>query len=263
MADALHRAIIKFERANKHVSDLNRHVTEFFERKACSFVYVRDFKARETAVRFEQRRAIPDEFGLIIGDAVHNFRASLDLAMWEILAPYNPNPEKVQFPFAKRADSLESTIASRLVQLAGPKIVTAIRDLKPYQGGNDDLYGLHLLDIADKHRVLIPVISLSSVEGINVPGLDTSTWAYQTMSGIAFIGLKNKQEIWRVPYNLPSRAMRRATKAYKAEEDIGGSFHIAFAQGLPFEQQPVVTVLVRLSDCVANALATLRRAMAE
>ena len=201
--DKLRGAILKFERANKHVSDLNRLVAEFFEQKACSFVYVRDFKARQAAVRFEQRRPIPEVFGLIIGDAVHNFRASLDLAMSDILAPYNPNPEKVQFPFAKRANSLEFTIFSRLVQLAGPKIVAAIRDLKPYPRGDDDLYVLHLLDIADKHRVLIPVISLSSVEGINVPGLDTSTWAYQTMSGIAFVGLKNKQEIWRVPYNLP------------------------------------------------------------
>lgn len=259
----LHDAVMKWERANQHVSDLNRHVAEFFEQKTCAFVLVRDFKARETAVRFEERRPIPEEFGLIIGDAVHNFRASLDLAMWEILAPYDPNPEKIQFPFAKRANSMESTIASRLVQLAGPKIVAAIRDLKPYPRGNDDLYGLHLLDIADKHRVLIPAVSASSLEGIDIPGLDTTTWAYQTMSRVAFIRLKHKQEIWRFPYNPPPRAIRRASKAFKPEQDIGGSFHIAFAQGLPFEQQPVVPVLVRLSDCVANVLATLRRAMAE
>jgi hypothetical protein len=183
--------------------------------------------------------------------------------MWDILAPYNPNPEKVQFPFAKRANSLESTIASRLVQMAGPKVTAAIRDLKPYPGGDDDLYGLHLLDIADKHRVLIPTVSASKLEGLNIPNFDATTWAAQTMSRVAFVGLKHKEEIWRIPYNPPPRAFRRATRAFKKEQDIGGSFHIAFAKGLPFEQEPVVPVLFRLTECVARVLLALANAIAD
>jgi hypothetical protein len=265
-APSFHGPALKVIRAEHHICDLNRRVAEFFnqEPRPCTFVSFNDYKAQQAVVRFEQYKPVPTEFGLIIGDAIHNLRSSLDLAMSEILVPRGVDPEKIQFPFSKRADTLESTIVNRLVQVAGPKIVTAIRNLKPYPGGNDDLYGLHELDIADKHRILIPILSASSLEGINVPGLETHSWAYQELSRVAFVGLKDKAELWRVPYTFKAnRQLRRATRAFKAEQDIGGSFHIAFAQGLPFEKNPVIPVLVKLRRSVDTALSELRRAFDE
>lgn len=254
-------ALLKFERAKHHINDLNRQVAEFFKQKACSFVFIRDIKAREAAIRFEQHKPPPDVFGLIIGDAIHNLRSALDFAVCDIACAHGADPERVQFPFAKRPDGLEQVIISRQVQLAGPKVVQAIRDLKPYPGGNDDLFGLHMLDIADKHRLLITTVSAAMLENLTVPNLDTSTPAFQMMRRAAFIGLKHEEEIVRIPYAPPSRAIRRATRAFKEKTDIGGSFHIAFAEGLPFEHEPVVPILVRLNECVASALHALGMAL--
>lgn len=35
--------------------------------------------------------------------------------------------------------------------------------VKAYKGGNDDLWALHELNILDKHRLLLPVIQVTSI----------------------------------------------------------------------------------------------------
>jgi hypothetical protein len=254
--NSIEGARLKFERAKQHICDLNGQIAAFFKEKACTFIFVSDFKSRERAIRFEQYKPIPDEFALLMGDAIHNLRSTLDYSICDVCIAAGADPERVQFPFAKRAESLESVIKNRQVQLAGPKIVQAIRDLKPYPGGNDDLFGLHMLDIADKHRLLIPTVGMASLAGITIPNLDKNTWAFMEASRGAFVDLKHKQEIVRVHYVSPldrntRRLMQRLTEP---ETDIGGSFHLAFGKGLPFENEPVITVLARLTQMVSTAL---------
>ena|SRR5579862_2477275 len=258
-------ARLKFERAKKHIYDLGVQIAAFFKEKPCSFVFVRDLKAREAAVRFEQYKPIPDEFALLMGDAIHNLRSTLDYSICDVCIDAGADPERVQFPFAKRAESLESVIKNRQVHLAGPIILQAIRDLKPYAGGNDDLFGLHMLDIADKHRLLIPTVGIASLRGLTIPNFDTSTWAYRESSRYAFVDLKHEQEIVRVPYDSPfdRNTRRRLKRLAQPKEDIGGFFHIALAKGLPFENEPVIPVLARLTETVAAALRKIALAAIE
>jgi hypothetical protein len=246
--------MMKIERAKHHIDDLNRQAAKFFEQAPCSFVFVRDFKARQCATRFEQRKAIPEEFGLLIGDAVHNLRSALDLACWRLVSPRCTDPDRVQFPFCKTANGFESVIKSRQVNLAGPKVVDAIRDLKPYPGGNDDLYGLYRLDIEDKHKILIPTVSAATLDNLSVPNLDTSTPAFQMMKRAAFIGLEHKKEIVRFEREPPPRRHRHA---FEKEQDIGGAFTIAFGKGLPFEMLPTIPALVAMTDAAVEAVEAL------
>ena len=45
------------------------------------------------------------------------------------------------------------------MHLAGESVVAEVRKIKPYPEGNRLLSALHLLDIADKHKIIVPTIS--------------------------------------------------------------------------------------------------------
>lgn len=251
-------ALLKIERAKHHIDDLNRRSADFFSSGACSFVFTRDYKAREAAIRFKQYKSIPDEFGLLIGDAIHNLRSALDLAVWVIVSPHAQKPENIQFPFSKKSDTLESVITSRQIQFAGPKVVQTIRDLKPYLGGNEYLYGVHHLDIADKHRLIIPVFSVSSLAGIKVEGLNMDTPEWGVIKSYGILGLEDGRELVRVPRKPPPRRIRHI---FPKEQDLGGSFSIAFEKGSPFETKPAIAALVKMTDAVISAVENLQAAI--
>lgn len=105
----------------------------------------------------EYNGQFPDEIPLILGDAVHNLRTSLDLLACDLVALNNKPTADVYFPFAKSADKLDHVIKSRHFDLAGEDAVELLRDIKPYTGGNLMLRALHDLDIMDKHQLIIPV----------------------------------------------------------------------------------------------------------
>jgi len=48
------------------------------------------------------------------------------------------------------------------MNLAGRLVEDALRALRPYRGGNDGLCALHELDLIDKHRLIIPVIEVTT-----------------------------------------------------------------------------------------------------
>lgn len=97
----------------------------------------------------------PEEHRLIIGDAMHNLRASLDALASELAVIHGRNPKNVHFPFADSADTLEARIKSKYFHYCGNEAVNIVRSLKPFRGGNDDLRAIHDVDLVDKHNGLI------------------------------------------------------------------------------------------------------------
>lgn len=95
----------------------------------------------------------PDEFSCIVGDIVHNLRAALDLMAVELVGSAS---NKVYFPFAGSASELPAVAKLRGFEKAGREALNLVLSLRPYKGGNIPLRALHDLDIADKHRKLIP-----------------------------------------------------------------------------------------------------------
>lgn len=108
------------------------------------------------AVRIKE--AVPPTWAPIIGDVIHNLRASLDLMACDVVRIADPTAplDNVYFPFAKRAEELDAMIERRMA--GAPKEAhDLVRQMKPYPGGNDVLRGVHELDIIDKHQALLPV----------------------------------------------------------------------------------------------------------
>src|SRR5204863_1667149 len=107
---------------------------------------------------------------MIIGDSLHNMRATLDYLAWEaVVRTSGKTPSyKLQFPCRRERDDLIESITTgraREIQEAGPDIVDLIiNEVKPYEGGNNNaIWTLHSLDIVDKHRLLVSVLRITTI----------------------------------------------------------------------------------------------------
>jgi hypothetical protein len=101
-----------------------------------------------------------DEWALIAGDCIHNFRSALDAAVWA-LATINgatpPNSKGVGFPIVADSSKWMNQDVRRQLHGVPQKYVERIESVQPYnhttpQGRVSALSPLHELDIEDKHH---------------------------------------------------------------------------------------------------------------
>jgi hypothetical protein len=105
----------------------------------------------------------------IIGDIIHNLRASLDLMASAMARANGKNDKQVYFPFGEDIGGFEQQIKRKNFHFCGEDAVALLKSLKPFRGGNDRLRALHDLDIMDKHRSLIPELTLNVPITMHVP----------------------------------------------------------------------------------------------
>lgn len=258
-ADILRYPYLKVERAEYHINDLNGRIQAYLAQKPLRLVTRGEPKADREVHFIKEVIPLPN-FSLIIGDAVHNLRSSLDLLMFAMVGDRAKRPGNVQFPFAKRADSLVSTMKNREADLAGKKVIAEIEALKPYPGGNEWLSGLHSLDITDKHKLIIPAASSASMSSVEfarmVPGIVGHESVNMSIhQGATFISRRTGTRAVRL-------ANRRNIRAGEYERDLQPTFQIIFDEGQPFSAHEVTAVLDELVAAVRDALSKIARAFA-
>jgi hypothetical protein len=243
MSDAPFRgAAIKLDRAKHHINDLNARTEVFFD--SHSIFVLDNIKAKQRSVFLKTDKSIPDEFSAIIGDAVHNLRSALDLLTNEIVRPHNPpRPKEVMFPFSPNAKSFKAILTQRQIHLAGEDIVAKFCDLKPYPRGNDLLYGLHALDILDKHTLIISTGAVLGLNALNLQTVDPN--APTDIPPILFFRAEN-QCLMSWPYD--------PTIPAKKDAYLDASFTIIFGPNQPFQGQIVIRVLRNLALRIQDAI---------
>lgn len=102
---------------------------------------VSDYQTGKHGFEVELKKAPPVEIAGLIGDAVHNLRASLDHLISACARARGERIDNTYFPFAKIPAEIERRIADR-AGAAGKVAMDFCRESKPYKGGNDVLYGL-------------------------------------------------------------------------------------------------------------------------
>ncbi len=188
---------LKIERAKSHVNDLTREVRAFINSKPHRIIE-KPYSYRgqkRTCVFLKLRRNIPDVIPLIAADAVHNLRVSLDQLTYR-LAQINgyPNSTNTYFPVARCAQVFKSESRRKLRRL-DPVAQEMINRLKPYKGGNNLLWSLHALDIADKHRIVVPVGSANF--GTNISQLSRSE--HIRVYPRNWDSLNDQSKLWSMP----------------------------------------------------------------
>jgi hypothetical protein len=147
---------VKIGRAQHHLDTLREHIEAFLEGHRYVVHAEPDTERGCYVARLKNPPAIPaPEWALMIGDCVHNARASLDYIAWE-LAGADPADMRTQFPIFRTIEGYRARGERRVAALP-QEARTLMEKLQPYQ--TDDpakhvLWVLHELDAADKHKLL-------------------------------------------------------------------------------------------------------------
>lgn len=236
---------LKIKRANQHIADLNATFEAFVKTDFCSLYVEKRPDTCQNIVKFHMTKSIPEEVPLVIGDAVHNLRAALDLMACDLVSMHGGTVSKwTNFPFRDTRKEVEDTINSGEIKIAGKDIIDLILDvIKPYKGGDDALCALHSLDIADKHRLLIPTVTVAGLRNVNAK--------------VGNVTLKN----CRFAVD-EGGVLQIATMAGDVEihGDCDPAFAVLFDKGQTFQGQPVIPTLHQLSQLVSGIVETVEKA---
>lgn len=166
---------LKIARARQHLAELAALIAAFQKDGGPTWEPVSDdaLPANMTAAHKINFRPYPETLNPIVGDVIHNLRASLDLMASEMVRSAGRDDLHVHFPIAASEQKLKGLIKSQRFDDAGQDAVDLLLRFKPYAGGCRELSELHALDLMDKHRALVtprcsivgPVIQLWEDDG--------------------------------------------------------------------------------------------------
>ena len=150
-----------------------------------------------------QRDELPRSLNVEIGAYLNTIRSSLDILASSLAARYRIcAAEDAYFPISKSEAAFRDPRGRAAQFVTGlPSAEQASLDaLKPYQGGNADLWSLHRLDIMRKHRRLLTVVSEPDFFSVEGPGIHR----YFTPPATGFMRADNASE-WKVLLGLMAK----------------------------------------------------------
>lgn len=251
----LEGARAKVERAKQHIRDLDAQRIAFLGDNPYRTTPEFHPEYSATAYFLDEYAPIPEAISLVAGDALHNLRAALDYVVYAFASKGLSPAEraKLYFPISKSAEDYNS---ESLGKTAGvPKYIKKRIDrLKPYKGGNDLLWGLHRLNIIDKHRLLVTVgVNVTEVEMI----LDTA-FLNKAFPGMFTLPLDLPKQSYKFPAPKPISPMEKDALLYGVKGNFEGDNHIDFTFDIAigevevFEGQLLVETLKELADLVES-----------
>lgn len=151
----------KAERAKEQLRDLGSEVQAFADSEPYEVVPERNTHSGQILYRLASIKPIPAKIAHLSGEVIHTLRSTLDHLAYQLLLAANPNASEkertgVYFPIYDPAKQTEAGVV-RKIQPLGIHAIKAISAVKPYKGGNDLLWALHVLDNINKHRTLLTV----------------------------------------------------------------------------------------------------------
>ena len=234
---------LKIERAKYHVNDLSGKINAYLAQKPYTLVFVRMKNSNRATPMLKSQIAIPPEFSLIIGDAVHNLRAALDHVIWQMIGHLATRPENVQYPFPTKPvseDGFRSAIVGREIQRAGEHVVKTIISLNAQPGGDKLIYGVHTLDIADKHKLIVTTAETAMLD---------RRWSIPDNPAISvnWIGATWTRT---ASDEVPDGWIEEQAK-------VQPTFFISFGDGEPFISQEIISALQNMVNRISRAVNSL------
>jgi hypothetical protein len=189
-----------------------------------------------------------DDAAVGIGDAVHNLRSSLDHLYYQVVLCCGGTPTQwTRFPIYDLKDRLQTHLNGALKhkQISDAVATLILNRIRPYQtgdrniSGNRNIWGIHDLNIRDKHKVLTPIIKLTGIWDIRIEDENHTQFG----SGEYFIS--NSCRI-----RLSDADDRIVTLKNKGH----GLAFIIFDEGMPLKGQPVIATLRNMSREVTRTI---------
>lgn len=167
----------------------------------------------------------------VAGDAIGALRASLDLAVCACgLIEGRTDLRNTYFHFASDEKKWDETVAGK-TKSAPKKVVEAMRAFRPWNGGDDLLYGLSRAAVTDKHQLLLPIGSFS-------PGRKQNT---QGIGYTEYIGVPGNN--WNDERNESVYLITGPND--KVQQEVEFRFFIAFREPVEFKRKAIVPTLTK------------------
>jgi hypothetical protein len=162
--------LLKLDRARAHIDTLDREIESFLARDPEPFGFSVHEESNTGHVRqylltARIRDNPPALWGVIIGDAVHNLRSSLDYLAW-LMTPEKHRSHQTSFPISTAVSDFQGSPAEKRLACLLPDHRAIIENVQPYHAPHPDsdlLAILKRLSNQDKHRLLVTLVSSSEV----------------------------------------------------------------------------------------------------
>jgi hypothetical protein len=235
---------LKIEWANHHIRQLNDALVAFCETDFYT-LGIEDNAGQQT-LKFGLIKPIPSDVPRMIDDVAHSLRSALDLLVHDVFCLGGKTaPESCYFPVRRTKDKVIAALKKGRLKAANPTIAGLIvNTIQPYVGGNGaPIYGLHTLDIQNKHLLIVPAIAVTAlpIDAVvyeNGPMFVNLTFQ---VTGNRIVGLmSHPTPIKFISYGKPT-------------------FDVRFDKLQPFEDQPVVPTLRELSQLVSQVVGIIEQ----
>lgn len=203
----------KVRRAKSHLESLKAAVAPF-SGNGEAYSIAKQFDADSGVFTFNLRVVSePDivTWSLIVGDCFHNARTALDQLFWALVIKQNPagvqgNTSAMNFPIIKDP----STFNGRKVKLKkwiGEAALAKIEGLQPFndaRGWNRNLLSfLHDSDIIDKHKLLLPTVSIADSLDVTADSVENRNIVFDGKARLSLVQFKDGAELAQIkPQNL-------------------------------------------------------------
>lgn len=238
---------LKLERADQHIRDFELTLKDFTRDHGHRVLVHQQQKDGPLFFEILFDAPLPSALSLILSDAIHNLRTTLDHATWELLGIDQAIRNRhTKLPTGNSRVSFEA--ACKGIKTTREDTIEFFRSLAVYPGGGGEtLYWLALLDNAEKHTILAPVVQAATVERI------------------VFIDLATNERLPVTNVTLrPGRTGRSYLQTLPAygidcNEKFKTSADVFFddVEGVP--NQPILPTLTHFRDAVADTLRQFRR----
>ena len=178
-----HQARLKRKWADFRIAEAKRYWNWFLESNFCEIRAEPDPESGGDMLRIHSLEFPPGNLVFCIGDAIHNLRASLDYVVSELLGWKNT---RLTFPMGETREELKASFRTEglepcpacgrggkgkgrnaAIEMAFPGFGEMIvKDIRPYKAANGFLWPLNKLDVRDKHRLVVPTVTLQEITGI-------------------------------------------------------------------------------------------------
>jgi hypothetical protein len=237
-------AYLKLYRAKAHIEEFKTAASEFFAENPYVIFPEIDPVSKDHGFVIGNKRAFPIGLGLMVGDAIHNLRAALDHLIAACARANGGDEKNTHFPIRKTKIDFEDGLKRDVLKPgAGRLAADLVRKVKPYRRGNGALFAIHHLDLADKHRLLVPIkytlhasITLEDADG--APTFDRT-----------FSSLDKKRRFIAIPAGMKDKLL---------PADTSTSSDIVFAPNLPRSGKPCVEELAEFFVATERVLSLFR-----
>ena len=237
-------AKLKIERANKHIADIDEGLRASSDRYSPSLKI--DAKTGEQFLYYSLTdRTLRSDITLIAGDAIHNLKCALDIAYCEtirVISPHGFNVSRTKFIVGNDRKHLEISLTKTAkINTTSPLFEFLVERVKSYQGGDGDICAIHDLDTDDKHHFLIPLFTVTSIDGVELENGDGTV------------------EHFTIGLTRPNYYRQRVPLDSKLKNHGEVTFKITFREGTPLYGLEVVPTLLRFSRKTLRIVNFLQR----